>query len=268
MTRHNSLLTPFREEEAKINETVAGAEEHCERVIREQGKVHAAKKAEREKGQAIVAGLIAEYETLESRLEGEELKRLDGQGVTKQLLSDGTITGTEYFQKGITDKEAAAKAQAAASARLADFRNAVREKAKKVLELEDAEASAAYDVAFSESYPAVTMQGRLKALVASLDASLNSPIGLGGTLASQSFHNAKHEQLQIATRGHMPGSGTGWIDYDLDGLKRLRFVPTFPVDLLPELEEIIGKAKATGGGVRLQVLRNIDGKNVLNVMGN
>ena len=263
--RHDSLLAPFRIEEAAILSAVSEAEKHYERVIIEQGKVHAAKKAEREKGQAIVARMVAEYETLEAQLEGEELKRLDAQGLTKQLLSDGTISGTEYFQKGISDKEARERARADASEKLADLRNAIREKAFKVLELEDAEDEADYNVIFAGSYPAETMRQRLKSLVASLDASLNSPSGLGGTLASQSIHLAKHEELQIATRGYFNGSGSGWIDYDLAGLKKLRFTSSFPVDLLPELEKIIAEAKTTGRGVRLQVLKN-DGKNVLNVM--
>jgi hypothetical protein len=263
--RHDSLLTPFRIEEAKINEVVAESEKYSERVIREQEKVRDTKKAEREKGQAIVEGMITEFETLESRLEGEELKRLDAQGLTKKLLGDGQISGAEYFQKGITDKEAMKRAQADASEKLADLRNAVREKAFKVLEIEDAEAAAAFEIAFASSYPAVTMRERLKSLVASLEASLNSPIGLGGMLASQSISHAKHEKLQIATRGYMNGTGSGWIDYDLAGLKKLRFNPCFPVDQLPELEKIIAEAKTTGRGVRLQVTR-CDGKNVLSLM--
>ena len=241
-----TALTPFRIEEAKINEAVAEAETHCERVIREQEKIRDVKKAEREKAAGVLARMKADFEKIEGDLEGEERARLDAADLTKAALNEGRISAAAYFKQGLTAEEITAKAAKASAEKLVDLRDAIRTQATRVIELEAAEAEADFEVSFARTYPAVTMRERLAALLKALEASLNSPIGLGGTLAAKNTSDAKKRELRYAKDGRLPGEGSSIRIYDLAGLKRLRFDPLFPAAELGRLDQIILEAKTTG----------------------
>jgi hypothetical protein len=252
----------FKIEEEKIRATAAESEKRCDAVIREKEKVRDAIKPGLAKAQNIVNGMIADFEKIEADLEGEELKRLDAQDLTKAAMTEGRITAEEYFRNGLTSGDATARAHAAAAAKLADLRDAIREKNKAILKLELELADAEYNIDFARTYPAVAFREKLAALLKAVD----NNVGKGGELASKYARDRKAADLRIATEGRIPGiDGGGWNDYDLQGLRRLRFDPTFEADQLPRLDEIIAEAKATGRGVRLMIDPR-DRKNPVNVM--
>ena len=133
------------------------------------------------------------------------------------------------------------------------------------MELELAEAEAEYNIAFAMTAPASAFREKLAALLKALEASLASPLGVTGG-GTRYAYEAKKAELQIATSGRLRGQGTGWIDYDLAGLKRLRLSPLFPVELLPDLEAVIVECKTRGKGVRVLLERGIDGKLSISTM--
>ena len=222
-----TALDQFRIQEAAINADVAESEKHYDRIIEEQTKIREGATAARAKAQAVLAGMIEDYERIDAELEGEAAKRMDLAGLTKQSLADGRITPGVFFKQGLTDAEATAKAQAAASEKLAAMREATRAQAVRVMELELAEAEAEYNIAFAMTAPASAFREKLAALLKALEASLASPLGVTGG-GTRYAYEAKKAELQIATSGRLRGQGTGWIDYDLAGLKRLRLSPLFP----------------------------------------
>ncbi|MGB9005912.1 MAG: hypothetical protein WCB96_09330 [Candidatus Aminicenantales bacterium] len=255
----------FRIQEAKINEDVAEAEKYYDRVIVEQEKLLTKTRVEREKAAAILASMIADYEKIDAELEAEEMKRLDSADLTKQALVDGRIGAAEYFVKGLTAAEIQVKLQAVAGEKLADLRSAVRAKAIKLLEAEAAELEAEHQIAFARQAPAATMRERLAGLLIALESSLRSPIGVCSLPDVGSRWEAKKRDLRNARVGWLPGYGSGWKDYDLAGLKRLRLDPCWPEDQLSELEKIIAEAKITGRTCRV-MLDYTNPKNPVNVM--
>ncbi len=262
-----TALDRFRIQEAKINEDVAESEKHYDRVIREQEKILTKAKAEREKAAAVLAGMIADYEKIDAELEAEEARRIDSADLTKQALQDGRIGAADFFKQGLTAGEIQAKAQAVAGEKLADLRSATRAKAVKLLEAEVAELEAEYQLAYARQAPAATMRERLAGLLIALEASLRSPIGVGSTPDVRYQWEAKKRDLRNACVGWLPGDGSGWKDYDLAGLKRLRLDPCWPEAQLPELEKIIAEAKTTGRTCRL-MLDPMNRKNPVNIMWN
>jgi hypothetical protein len=263
MKNPETSLDRFRIEEAKINEDVAESEKHYSRVIREQEKIRDAAKVEREKAAAALALLIADFEKIDAELEAEETRRLDAAGLTKAALNEGRISAAEFFKHGLTAGEITAKAQGAASEKLTDLRNMIRAKAVKLLELEEKEFRAEWEIWCASTFPAATLRERLAALLKALEASLSSGIG-GGPLIKTKLDMKVHE-LRNATKGRISGDGEGWQDFDLAGLKRLRLNPTWPADQLQKLEEIIAEAKTTGRACRL-MLDVRDKRNVVRVM--
>lgn len=260
-----TALDQFRIQEAAINADVLASEKHYDRIIEEQTKIRERASAERAKAQAVLAGMIADFERIDAELEGEATKRMDLAGLTKAALKDGRITAGDYFKGGISDAQVIAKAQADANAKLADLREVTRAQAVRVLELEEAELEADYNIAFAQVAPAAAFRERLAALLKALELSLASPLGVTGG----GFKNAldvKRRELRNATKGYMPGDGTGWLDFaDVAGLKRLRLDPTWPLEALPKLEEIIAEAKTTGRACRL-MLDSRDRKDPVRVM--
>lgn len=246
-----TALDQFRIQEAAINADALESEKHYARVIKEQTKIQDQAAAARAKAQAILAGMVSDFERISDELEAEETKRLDLAGVTRQALTDGRITADAFFRTGLTDAEAAAKAQAAATEKLSALRDVARAQGVKVLELEAAELDAAYNVAFAQAAPAAAFRERLAALLKALDTSLASPLGIGGDPGVKTMRDAKLTQLQNAQGKRL--TGDGWKDYDLAALKRLRLDPTFPESELGRLEEIIVEARTTGRRVRLML---------------
>ncbi len=253
MPKPEELMTPFERfkiEEERIREEARESEARCNKIIREKEKVRDAVAAGRAKAQAILDGMIKTYERVDAELEGEAAKRMDLAGLTKESVADGRITADAYFRGGLTDAEATAKAQAEASAKLADLRDVARGQAVKVLELEFEEADAEYQIDHARTYPAIAFRERL----ASLLKAVETYGGMGGGLSSLDKRNRAEADLRIATKGRIPGmDGRGWITYDLTSLKRLRLDPLWPIDQLPRLEEIIAEAATTGRSVRLMI---------------
>jgi hypothetical protein len=258
-----TALDLFRIQEAKINSDVAESEKHYDRVIREQEGILAKARAEREAAAGVLKGMTADYEKIEAELEAEEARRLDSAGLTKKALQDGRIGAADYFKQGLTAGEVQARAAAVAGEKLADLRNTIRTKAVKLLEAEAAELEAEYNIAFARQAPAAAMRERLAGLLIALEASLASPIGIGGEPAVKALLDAKRMELQNATGKRL--TSDGWKPFDLAALKRLRLDPTWPDSTLPEVEKIIGEIKTTGRPVSLRLNPN-DRENPVGVM--
>jgi hypothetical protein len=249
-----TTLDLFRIQEVKINEDVAESEKHYNRIILEQEKIRDAAKAKREKAQEVLASMISDFEKVEAELEAEEMKRLDSAGLTKQALQDGRIGAEEYFKQGLTAGEVQAKAQAIAGEKLADLKSTIRTRAVSLLEAEAAELEAEYQIAFARQAPAAAMRERLAGLLIALEASLASPIGIGGDPGVKAKLDAKQRELRNATGKRLDGDG--WKAFDLPALKRLRLDPCWPEAQLPELEKIIAEVKTTGRPVSLRLNPN------------
>ncbi len=246
-----TALDVYRVQEEKIREDVAASEKHYNRIIAEQEKVRDAARVRREKGQEVLAGMTADFERIEAQLEAEETARLEAQDVTKKALDEGRTTAAEYFAKGISEKDAIAKAQAAAQEKLTDLRQTIRAKHRALLEAEAVELEAEYNIAFARTAPASAFRERLVQMLVALEASLRSPIGINSTPDVKARLDAKQRDLRNAQGKRLDSDG--WQDYDLAGLKRLRLDPRWPEDRLPDLERIIAQARTNGGGCRLML---------------
>ena len=78
-----TALDQFRIQEAAMNVDVAESEKHYDRIIEEQTKIREGATAARAKAQAVLAGMIEDYERIDAELEGEAAKRMDLAGLTK-----------------------------------------------------------------------------------------------------------------------------------------------------------------------------------------
>lgn len=264
-TEDMTAMERFRAEETTIRRDVLESEKYYSKIIREQEKKREAVGAELEKARSILLGMQADFLRLEDEAEAEARERLDAEGKTKTALHEGRVTADEYFRNGLTAAEEKTAAYSAAAEKLADLRDMARAQAVRVLELEAEKAEAEYNIAYAKTAPAAAFREKLKALLEALEKSLSSPLGVSAP-GGKCERDAAAQRLQIAKHGPMSGEGTGWKDYDVDGLRRLKLDPTFPVPYLPRLEALLAEAKGNGRGVRLMLDPRERGPEAVKVM--
>jgi len=266
--KKNEPTTPldrFRIEEEKINETTNESEKYYKQVIVDQTKILDQVKALREKEQGILDKMIQDFEKVEAEAEGEERSKIEGQRLTRKDMEEGRLSLEQYYRMGKTEADIQKAVNENVERKLTDLKSAIRKKGVQLLELEVKELQAEWEIWCASTFPAASMAERLKALLKALEASLSSGIGNGP--AVKTMLDKKARELRDATRGPMPGDGTGWMDLDLAGLKRLRLNPTWPEAQLPALEKIITEAKTTERTCRV-LLDVRDKKNPVGVMWN
>jgi hypothetical protein len=238
MSRELSILEMFREREKEIKIECEKLDKEMSRKRGEHEKIQADALSKLTPARAALAGMKADYLTLEAELAGQATAELRETEATAAKVQAGTVSLKDFMEGGFSEKKIKASAQATANERLREGRRLILEKATEIFKLEAAEAEARENVIYCSCYPGMTQVQKLKAEIETLERGI-AAVNSGYYTATADKERAK---LNVALSEGRSISGHSWDALSVDELKGLRFDPRVQA-YAGELEAFIEKAR-------------------------
>jgi hypothetical protein len=233
-----TILELFAEGMKKNDEALKALEKEQSGKMKDQEKDLAHIRAELEKERTLWAKLQTEYDSIEAEVETEVRAGLEKTENTRAKVDRGEITLAAFMANNLSEKDLRLKATTGAREKLAAAIRFLREKKAKIYELEVAEATAVYNLAYLVfSVPELRLKN-LKYEIESFTQNLN-PLANALAIAQQSREKAKINFR--LTQGNRTDN-LNWDSLGVDEIRGLLFDPRIGEDRFPEIEEFLSTA--------------------------
>ena len=239
MSHEKSILEIFNETIERDAAEVASRDKEMSASAKEQEKILEHVRADLTKERAIWANLRKEYDGLETAIEVKVRVDLKQMEITEAEVQAGKVTATEYLKTHLSEKDLRFKVRTEVEEKLGAVTELLRKKKTRIYELEDAEATAVRNLAFSAHYAPNLRAEKMKQEAEYFGRVLN-PLA-EALMAARNAEEKTKINLRLA-QGKRGVDNLIWDDLSFAQIADLRFDPRIAESMIFQIEEFLSGA--------------------------